>query len=96
MYLSFINTGASTDFSRHEAKNQNLPRLHRIFFLMAVFVFPSFFAFSNIKFDQNFVTKKPKQKNRNLVSSNIWQQMPPEFVLPNEATRVRKPKVFQN
>ena len=63
--------------------------LHILFFLKAVFVFPSFLVFPNIKFGQNFVTKQNKTKNRNLkVSSNIWQQISPEFFLSNEATRV--------
>ena len=35
-------------------------------------------------------------KNRNLkISSNIWQQTPPEFFLSNQVTRVRQPMVFQ-
>ena len=58
VYLNFINTGTPTDLSRHEAKNYNVPRLHCIFF----FFFWRLFLFSNhVKFDQNFVTKKPKQ-----------------------------------
>ena len=60
MYLSFINTGASTDLSRHEAKNLNLQGLEGYCFCFLILpCFPKY-----IKFGKNFETKKPKQKEK--------------------------------
>ena len=53
------------------------------FLFEGCFCFPIFLCFpKHIKFDQNFVTKKHKHKNRNLVSSNIWQSMLAQSMAP--------------
>ena len=64
VYLSLINTGASTDLSRHEEKNKTYHDCNAYFFLFqGCFCFPIFPCFpKHIKFGQNFATKKPKQK----------------------------------
>ena len=65
VYLTFINTGASTDLSRREAKKNKTYHdcIAYSFLFEGCFCFSIFLCFpKHIKFDQNFVTKKPKQK----------------------------------
>ena len=65
VYLSLINTGTSTDPSRHEEKKIKLVTIasHIYFLFEGCFCFPTIPNFpKHIKFGQNFVTKKPKQK----------------------------------
>ena len=64
LYLSFINIRASTDLSRHEGKIKTYHDCIAYSFLLeGCFFFPIFLCFpKRIKFDQNFVTKKPKQE----------------------------------
>ena len=61
--FSFINTGASADLSRNKVKKTYHNCITYSFLFEGCFCFPLSPSFpKHIKFGQNFVTKKPRQK----------------------------------